>query len=166
MLHQLNRRWGILCLIPFSAFIATLYTINNSVASVEIMVLIYGLLVVCSGAYYLMHLFFDRVQKENSARYEAQLSTLQLSALQSRMEAVKAAENAVHANLELPRARREIRCKMVGTPSVMQELSNPCTGEVCFDRSGLPVAQREGHGLGTRSISAFCEKMEPSASLT
>ena len=31
---------------------------------------------------------------------------------------------------------------------------------------GLPVAQREGHGPGTRSISAFCEKMEPSASLT
>ena len=63
---------GILCLIPFSAFIAMTYTINNSADSVEIMPRIYG----------------------------------------------------------------------------------------------LPVAQREGHGPGTRSISAFCEKMEPSASLT
>lgn len=256
MLHQLNRSWGILCLIPFSAFITMLYTINNSENSVGILVLIYGLLMVCSGAYYSMYLFFDRVQKESSARYEAQLSTLQVSALRSRMEAVKAAENAIrterhdlrhrlqavtelvlrgdkdaaldfldaaqerldeqkeirwcrppvldavfssyfeqaknlgisveakislsdalpvdegelaivlanalenaiHANLALPREEREIRCKMVGTPSVMLEISNPCAGEVSFDSSGLPVTRQAGHGLGVQSISAFCRK--------
>lgn len=256
MLHQLNRRWWILCLIPFSAFITMLYTINNSANSVTIMVLVYGLLVVCSGAYYLMYLFFDRVQKENSARYEAQLSTLQVSALRSRMEAVKAAEtairterhdlhhrlhaaaelvsrgdkdaaldflnaaqkrldeqkeirwcrppvldavfssyfdqaknqgisvkakislsdtlsvnegelaivlanaleNAIHANLSLPRGQREIRCKLVGTPGIMLELSNPCNTPVTFDERGLPLAQRAGHGLGVQSISAFCKK--------
>ena len=48
-----------------------LYTINNSENSVAIMVLFYGLLIVCSGAYYLMYLFFERVQKENSALHEA-----------------------------------------------------------------------------------------------
>ena len=46
---------------------------------------------VCSGAYYLMYLFFDRVQSENGARYEEQMSNMQVSALRSRMEAVKAA---------------------------------------------------------------------------
>ena len=69
-----------------------------------------------------------------------------------------ALENAIHANLELPQEQRKIRCKMVGTPGVMLEISNPCAAAVTFDRDGLPVAQREGHGLGVQSISAFCRK--------
>lgn len=69
-----------------------------------------------------------------------------------------ALENAIHANLALPQEQRQIRCKMVGAPSVMLELSNPCTGSVSFDSSGLPVTQRQGHGLGVQSISAFCRK--------
>ena len=256
MLHQLNRSWGMLCIIPFSTFITMLYTINHSENSVTIMVLFYGLLTVCGCSYYLMYLFFERVQKENSARYEAQLSAFQLSALQSRMEAVKAAENAIrterhdlrhrlhavtelvsrgdkdaaldfldaaqrrldeqkeiqwcrppvldavfssyfdqaknqgihvtakislpdsltvnegalaivvanalenaiHANLALPQEQRVIRCKMVATPSIMLEISNPCNEDVTFDAQGLPVAHREGHGLGVQSISAFCQK--------
>ena len=256
MLHQLNRSWGILCLIPFSAFIAMLYTASNFANSVTIIVLTYGLMIVSSCAYYLMYLFFDRVQRENNARYEAQLSTLQVSALRSRMEAVRAAENAIrterhdlrhrlqavaelvshgekdealdfldtakkrldehkeirwcrppvldavfssyfdqaqqqgihvetkiappdalpvneselaivlanalenaiHANLELPREQREIRCTLVGSPSIMLEISNPCIGNISFDSSGLPVSQRDGHGLGVQSISAFCRK--------
>ena len=147
-----------LCIIPFSTFITMLYTINHSENSVTIMVLFYGLLTVCGCSYYLMYLFFEWVQKENSARYEAQLSAFQLSALQSRMEAVKAAENAIHANLALPQAQRVIRCKMVATPSIMLEISNPCNEDVTFDAQGLPVAHREGHSLGVQSISAFCQK--------
>ena len=256
MLHQLNRSWGILCLIPFSAFIAMLYAASESANSPVIIVLIYGLMIVTSVAYYLMYLFFERVQQENNARYEAQLSALQVSALQSRMEAVKAAEdtirterhdlrhrlltaaelvsrgdrdaaldfldtaqkrlderkviqwcrppvldavfssyfdqaknqdilveaqislpdtlpveegelaivlanaleNAIHANLKLPWEQRKIRCKTVGTPSVMLEISNPCADNICFDSNGLPMAQKENHGLGIQSISAFCRK--------
>lgn len=256
MLHQLNRSWGILCLIPFSVFITMLYAISNSANSVTIIVLFYGLLVACSGAYYLMYLFFDRVQKENSARYEAQLSTLQVSALRNRMEAVRVAENAIrterhdlrhrlqavaelvsrgdkksalefldaaqrrldeqkeirwcrppvldavfssyfdqaknqgilveanialpdtlpvdegelaivlanalenaiHANLKAPQGQRQIRCKMVATPSVILEISNPCAGDVSFDGDGLPITRQSGHGLGVQSISAFCRK--------
>ena len=67
-------------------------------------------------------------------------------------------ENAIHANLALPQDGRELRCKMVGTPGIMLEMSNPCAGEVSFDSSGLPVTQREGHGLGVQSICAFCRK--------
>ena len=256
MLHQLNRSWGILCLIPFSVFITMLYAISNSANSVTIIVLFYGLLVACSGAYYLMYLFFDRVQKENSARYETQLSTLQVSALRNRMEAVRVAENAIrterhdlrhrlqavaelvsrgdkksalefldaaqrrldeqkeirwcrppvldavfssyfdqaknqgilveanialpdtlpvdegelaivlanalenaiHANLKVPQGQRQIRCKMVATPSVILEISNPCAGDVSFDGDGLPITRQSGHGLGVQSISAFCRK--------
>ncbi|WP_191396310.1 sensor histidine kinase [Flavonifractor sp. An306] len=245
-------------MIPITTFLTLLYAINHarSINPSAALIFLCSLLVVCGCAYYLMYLFFDRVQKENSARYEAQLSTLQVSALRSRMEAVRAAEdairterhdlrhrlqavaelvsrgdkdaaldfldaaqkrlderkeirwcrppvldavfssyfdqaqnqgilveanialpdtlpanegelaivlanaleNAIHANLELPPELREIRCKMVGGPGVMLEISNPYTGEISFDSSGLPVAQREGHGMGIQSISAFCRK--------
>ena len=69
-----------------------------------------------------------------------------------------ALENAIHANLELPREQRRIRCTMVGSPSVMLEISNPYTGSISFDSRGLPVTQRKGHGLGVQSICAFCRK--------
>ena len=95
MLQQLNRSWGVLCIIPMATFSATLYAINHPADSATVLVLIYGLLAVCGCSYYLMYLFFERVQKENSARYEAQLSALQLSALQSRMDAVKAAGDVI-----------------------------------------------------------------------
>ena len=72
--------------------------------------------------------------------------------------AANALENAIHANLELPGERRRIRCKMVSSPGVMLEISNPCAGDVVFDSNGLPVTQKEGHGLGVQSISAFCRK--------
>ncbi len=69
-----------------------------------------------------------------------------------------ALENAIHANLALRQGERKIQCKMVGSPSILLEISNPCNRDVSFDGHGLPVAQREGHGLGVQSISAFCEK--------
>ena len=69
-----------------------------------------------------------------------------------------ALENAIHANLKLPWEQRELHCKMVGTPGIMLEISNPCGDEVAFDERGLPVARREGHGLGVQSISVFCRK--------
>ncbi len=69
-----------------------------------------------------------------------------------------ALENALHANLTLPPEKRWIRCRMVSSPSLMLEVSNPCKENVSFDSKGLPIARREGHGLGVQSISAFCEK--------
>ena len=69
-----------------------------------------------------------------------------------------ALENAIHANMELPQHQREIRCTLVGSPSIMLEIANPCAGKIVFDCDGLPVAQEEGHGIGVQSISAFCRK--------
>ena len=69
-----------------------------------------------------------------------------------------ALENAIHANLELPPDQRELRCRVMGTPGIMLEVSNPCAGSISFDSSGLPVTRQAGHGLGVQSISAFCRK--------
>ncbi len=258
MLCQLDYGWMILSLIPVTTSLLMLYT-NYVYFRQEPMpaaIVLYGLIVVCACSYYLMYLFFERVQKEDEARRNAQLSALQLSALQSRMEAVQtvedairierhdlrhrfraiaelvsqgkaqealafigaaqtqleerkpvhwcrppvldavfsayfgqaqrrgirvdahialadklpveeaelaivfsnALENAIHACMRLPEAQREIRCKIISYPNLMFEFSNPYAGTVRFDASGLPVSTRQGHGIGSHSIAAFCEK--------
>ena len=104
--------------------------------------------------------YFDQAQRQG-VRVEAKIAlpdTLPADEGELAIVLANALENAIHANLELPREQRNIRCKMVGTPSIMLEVSNPCTGAVLFDGEGLPVAQRKGHGLGVQSISAFCRK--------
>jgi len=69
-----------------------------------------------------------------------------------------ALENAIHACAALPEERREIMCTCISRPALMFEIANPCQDGVRFDRAGLPVARNLGHGIGTRSIAAFCEK--------
>lgn len=104
--------------------------------------------------------YFAQAENQNIP-VEAKISlpdTLPVEEGELALVLANALENAIHANLALPPEQRAIRCKMVGSPSVMLELSNPCTGHIVFDRDGLPVAQREGHGLGVQSISAFCRK--------
>lgn len=115
MLHQMSHSWGILCIIPITTFLAMLYTFNHfqSIQPSIALILVGSLLVVCSCAYYLMYLFFERVQKENIARYEAQISALQLSALRSRMEAVKAAENVIRTERHDLRHRIQTAAELV-----------------------------------------------------
>lgn len=69
-----------------------------------------------------------------------------------------ALENAIHASAALPREQRKIRLTMVGHPSVLLEITNPCAGQMEFDSQGLPVSRQPGHGLGVQSINAFCQK--------
>lgn len=71
-----------------------------------------------------------------------------------------ALENAIQACQELPQAERRLCCKVIGNPSFMLEIANPCANTVRFDGNGLPVAEREGHGFGVRSIVAFCRKYD------
>lgn len=256
-LLELRRGWWLICLMMTLYYVIVIYLVPDYIGSSRsgtILKPAISLLMV--GFYSILMFLFSSIRKEAEARHSAQLSTLQLSALRSRMEAVKAAENAIrterhdlrhrlqavaelvsrgdkdaaldfldiaqkrldeqkeirwcrppvldavfssyidqaqnqgilvetkialpdtlpvnegelaivlanalenaiHANLNLPQGQRKIRCKMMGTPGVMLEISNPCTGNIIFDSKGLPTAQREGHGLGVQSISAFCRK--------
>ena len=257
ILLELHRGWWLICLVMATYYIIAVYLIPGYAGfdprSTFIKPAI-GLLML--GVYFILMFFFTSIKNEMEARHNAQISALQLSALQSRMEAVRTAENAIrterhdlrhrlqavaelvsrgdkdaaldfldtaqkrldeqkeirwcrppvldavfssyfdqaknqgisveakislpdilsinegelaivlanalenaiHANLELPWEQREIRCKLVGAPGIMLELSNPCGTQVTFDDSGLPLAQSTGHGLGVQSISAFCRK--------
>ena len=69
-----------------------------------------------------------------------------------------ALDNAINACKALPQERRTISCKVISYPNLMLELRNPCAREVVFDSDGLPLSDSPGHGLGVRSIAAFCQK--------
>ena len=116
MLCQLDHGWTILCLIPITTGILTLYTnrVYFQTDPFPAAVILYGLLTLCGCAYYLMYLFFERVQRETAARYNAQLSALQLSALQSRMEAVRAAEDAIRTERHDLRHRLHAVTELIG----------------------------------------------------
>lgn len=104
--------------------------------------------------------YFDHARKQG-IRVEAKIAlknALPVDEGELAIVIANALENAIQACLDLPGDRREIRCKMVGTPSIMLEISNPCTGDISFDSNGLPIAQRENHGVGVQSISAFCKR--------
>lgn len=104
--------------------------------------------------------YFNQAQQQG-IRLEtkiASLSTLPVEESELAIVLANALENAIHANKDLPPGQKEIRCKMVGTPSVMVEISNPYAAPVTFNDEGLPVSSKEGHGFGVQSIAAFCKK--------
>lgn len=70
-----------------------------------------------------------------------------------------AIENAIHACEKLPEEKRFIRIQVLETPGFMLQISNSFDGNVKFDKDGIPLTDKgDGHGFGTRSTIAFCEK--------
>ena len=69
-----------------------------------------------------------------------------------------ALENATKACAELPENERKIIIRCIYKPAFMFEIANPYKGQITLGRNGLPTSTRTGHGTGTRSIIAFCEK--------
>lgn len=115
MVRQLDGGWIFICMIPITTSWLTLYIYHTYFPSdpFPASVVMYSLLIVCGCAYYLMYLFFERVGRENEARHNAQLSALQLSALQSRMDAVRASENTIRTERHDLRHRLQIAAKLV-----------------------------------------------------
>ncbi len=69
-----------------------------------------------------------------------------------------ALENAIHACEGLPEHQRKIVIRCTHRPQFMFEIKNPYRGRISLGRNGLPRSREPGHGIGTRSILAFCEK--------
>ncbi len=77
-----------------------------------------------------------------------------------------ALENAIKACCCLPEGQRTIICKCIYRPRLMLEISNPCSGTVAFSEDGMPLSKEDEHGIGTRSIMAFCKKYDALCSFT
>ena len=69
-----------------------------------------------------------------------------------------AIENAINAAEKLEPENRLIDIKVIIAPKFMVQISNTFQGDVEFDSDGIPVSHEDGHGFGTRSIVAFCDK--------
>lgn len=70
-----------------------------------------------------------------------------------------AIENAINACEKMNEGEdRFIDIKVLSDPSFMIQVKNSFSGRVELDENGIPVNRKEGHGFGTRSIVAFCEK--------
>ncbi len=83
---------------------------------------------------------------------------LPADALELSIVFANALENAIQAVAELPEDQRRIVCKSVVYPRFIIEISNPYRGKITFNQRGVPVSDKPGHGIGTRSIVAFAEK--------
>lgn len=71
-----------------------------------------------------------------------------------------ALENAINACCRLPENERKIILKCIYKPSFMLEISNPYVGTILFSEDNLPISTTKGHGIGCRSIAAFCKKYD------
>lgn len=79
---------------------------------------------------------------------ESELATVLANAL----------ENAIHACEKLAPDQRHLEVKAIVEPCFMLQVRNSFDGVISFDANGIPRSHRKGHGFGTRSIVAFCEK--------
>lgn len=70
-----------------------------------------------------------------------------------------AIENAINACEKMPEgADKWIEIKVLSSPGFMIKVANCYTGTVDFDDKEIPQNREDGHGFGTRSIVAFCNK--------
>ena len=69
-----------------------------------------------------------------------------------------AIENAIHACEKIDTHKRWIDVKVIFKPKFMFQIANSYDGNAELNENGIPITHIEGHGFGTRSIVAFCEK--------
>lgn len=85
---------------------------------------------------------------------------LPVDSLELSMVFGNALENACLACARLPeRAKKRIEITCLSSPQFVFEIANTYDGaQVHMDSQGFPMSDREGHGIGTRSIAAFVKK--------
>ncbi|WP_415238459.1 sensor histidine kinase [Seleniivibrio woodruffii] len=88
-------------------------------------------------------------------------AALNVDALELSMVVSNLMENAIHSCESLPIGREPyIRfiCRSAGR--LLLEIENPCPEDTALDEEGYPIAGREGHGIGTKSVAAFAKKYD------
>jgi signal transduction histidine kinase len=86
---------------------------------------------------------------------------LNVDALELSMVVSNLMENAIQACERLPQNQApylRFTCRSVGR--LLLEMENPCTKDTALDENGYPVAQVEGHGIGSKSVIAFVKKYD------
>lgn len=96
VLLELQHGWWLICLVMAGYYAIVIYLIPGYVGlDLSSTVLKPAVSLLMVGFYSVLMILFGSLQKESQARYHSQISALHLSALQSRIEAVKAAEASI-----------------------------------------------------------------------
>lgn len=85
-------------------------------------------------------------------------NTLTVDSLELAMVISNLLENAVEACEKLENDGERIinlTCRYVGR--LVLEISNPCDTSTVLDEKGYPFTQKNGHGIGTKSVLVFAE---------
>ena len=99
--------------------------------------------------------------KREGIRVTAKLDfpdTLQVCETELATVFANAIENAIQACEKVAPQERFIEIKSITQPAFMLQIRNSFDGRIAFDKDGIPLSKRKGHGYGTRSILTFCEK--------
>lgn len=111
---ELQHGWWLMCLVMAGYYTIVIYLIPGYVGSeLTSTILKPAISLLMVGFYAILLFFFSRIRREAEARNNAQLAALQLSALQSRMEAVKAAEDIIRTERHDLRHRIQAVMEMV-----------------------------------------------------
>lgn len=108
----------------------------------------------------ILSLYFN-LAKQADITVESRMAipdTLPVDAAELSTVFANALENSIKACKELPPEKRKIICTCITDPCFMFEIANPCKDTVIFGSGGLPLTEKDSHGIGTRSIMAFAEK--------
>ena len=84
-----------------------------------------------------------------------------VDALELSMVVSNLMENAIQACGGLPQNKApylHFTCRSVGR--LLLEMGNPCAEGTSLDESGYPVACKEGHGVGSKSVITFAKKYD------
>ena len=143
ILSELNQGWWLICLVMATYYIIAVYLVPGYVGferSSSIVKPAIALLML--GFYSILMFLFSNVRKEAEARHSAQLSTLQLSALQSRMEAVKAAEDAIRTERHDLRHRLHAVAELVLKSGWMSRRKSAGAVHLYWTRCSPPTSTR------------------------
>ena len=88
-------------------------------------------------------------------------SELPVDSLEFSMVISNLMENAIQGCMRLPiNHGRYLRfnCRNVGR--LLLEMENPCMEGIILDENGYPIAQEDGHGVGSKSVITFAKKYD------
>lgn len=143
MIKVLDGVWGLLCLIPTITFLSTLYMINNLLPQnpIPISIVIYSITAVCSCSYFLIYLFFIRVQKEEELKTSRYLMNTQIYAMEKQIELIKESEEKMRIE------RHDMRHKWI----IISDLAEQGDKKAIFDF--IELEQRQ---LNKTTVKHWC----------
>lgn len=102
--------------------------------------------------------YYVSLAEKNDVKVEASLCVpkeINVDSLQLSLALGNLLENAIHANQLVPQEERFLKIKSLYKKQLLFQIENACTPDVTLDENDRPVSNKEGHGIGTKSVLAF-----------